>query len=89
MKKQSREANNTNYGLGGSIWSSNIPLANELATKLRVGTSWVNCHSDLTGGEFGGRVGFSGFGRELGKADLYAFTESQTFMVPKILSNNK
>ena len=79
-----QRANDTNYGLGGSVWSSDISQANKLAAELRVGTSWVNDHSSLTGGEFGGRVGFSGFGRELGKADLYAFTESQTFMVPKI-----
>lgn len=78
-----KRANNTKYGLGGSIWSSNTEKACKLAKKLRVGTSWVNAHSDLTGGEFGGRVGFSGFGRELGKADLYAFTESQTLMFPR------
>lgn len=78
-----KRANNTKFGLGGSVWSSNTEKACELAKKLRVGTSWVNAHSDLTGGEFGGRVGFSGFGRELGKADLYAFTESQTLMFPR------
>ena len=78
-----KRANNTKYGLGGSIWSSNIKKAINLSKKMRVGTVWVNTHADLTGGGFGGRVGFSGFGRELGKADLYSYTESQTFMIPK------
>jgi len=79
-------ANNTEYGLGGSVWSRDVKKAVEMANELRVGTSWVNSHSALTGGEFGGRVGSSGFGRELGKADLYAFTESQTFMIPREIS---
>ena len=76
-------ANNTKYGLGGSVWSNNTEKACQMAKKLRAGTCWVNTHADLSGGEFGGRVGFSGFGRELGKADLYSFTESQTLMFPR------
>ena len=80
-----KRANDTPYGLGGSVWSKDVAMATKMAHRLRVGTSWVNCHSDLTGGEFGGRVGSSGFGRELGKADLYAFTESQTLMIPRVV----
>ena len=43
---------------------------------------WVNAHSDLTGAPFGG-FKWSGVGRELGKADVEAFTEAKTLQLAK------
>jgi acyl-CoA reductase-like NAD-dependent aldehyde dehydrogenase len=42
----------------------------------------VNQHLTLTGAPFGGYKS-SGLGRELGKADIQAFTEPQTLMLAK------
>ncbi|MGB1463369.1 MAG: aldehyde dehydrogenase family protein, partial [Parvibaculales bacterium] len=40
-------ANNSDYGLGGSVWSSDIDRAYEVAKKVDSGTIWVNKHADL------------------------------------------
>jgi acyl-CoA reductase-like NAD-dependent aldehyde dehydrogenase len=42
-----RRANQTAYGLGVSIWSSDAKRAYELASRLEAGTVWVNKHLDL------------------------------------------
>eukprot|EP01064_Diplonema_japonicum_P017147 TRINITY_DN251_c0_g1_i9.p1 TRINITY_DN251_c0_g1~~TRINITY_DN251_c0_g1_i9.p1 ORF type:complete len:453 (+),score=171.40 TRINITY_DN251_c0_g1_i9:50-1408(+) len=36
--------NNTKFGLGGSVWSSDIEAANKLAARVESGTVWVNEH---------------------------------------------
>jgi acyl-CoA reductase-like NAD-dependent aldehyde dehydrogenase len=63
-------ANNTRYGLGGSIWSQDISRALRLARRLDVADVWINAHY-IRHAEtaFGGRHG-SGLGRELGMAGV-------------------
>ena len=34
-------ANNSDLGLGGSVWSKDIAKANEMANKIESGTVWV------------------------------------------------
>jgi acyl-CoA reductase-like NAD-dependent aldehyde dehydrogenase len=75
-------ANATQLGLGGSVWSQDIAKANEMANQIESGTVWVNQHLTMTGAPFGGFKS-SGLGRELGKADVQAFTEPQTLMLAK------
>ena len=75
-------ANGTKFGLGGSVWSTDVAAANALAQRIQSGTVWVNRHMDITGAPFGG-FKWSGVGRELGKADLDTFSESQTLMLAK------
>ena len=41
-------ANDTNYGLGGSIWTKDIERGVALADRLEVGTAWVNQHGAFT-----------------------------------------
>jgi aldehyde dehydrogenase (NAD+) len=41
-------ANNTTYGLGGSIWTREIDRGVALADRLEVGTAWVNQHGAFT-----------------------------------------
>ena len=42
-----RRVNDSSYGLGASIWSSDPKRASELASRLEAGTVWVNKHLDL------------------------------------------
>ena len=60
-------ANNTNYGLGGSVWTENLSLALEVALSIKAGSLWVNGHNlfDAAAGFGGYRE--SGFGRDGGK----------------------
>ena len=53
-------ANNTRYGLAASVWSDNINLALDVASKIKAGSVWVNC-TNL----FDGASGFGGY-RESG-----------------------
>jgi len=41
-------ANDTSYGLGGSIWTGDVPRGIALADRLEVGTAWVNQHGAFT-----------------------------------------
>ena len=70
------EANDTNYGLSSSIYTSNIHRAMEFAKRIEAGMVHINSPSltDEAHVPFGG-VGDSGFGREGTEADLDAFTE--------------
>ncbi len=43
-----RRANNTVYGLGGSVWSSDPQRAAQLAARLQSGSCWVNQHPSLS-----------------------------------------
>jgi acyl-CoA reductase-like NAD-dependent aldehyde dehydrogenase len=63
-------ANNTPYGLGGSIWSRDIGRALRLARRLDVADIWINTHYIRhVETSFGGRH-HSGIGRELGMAGV-------------------
>jgi succinate-semialdehyde dehydrogenase/glutarate-semialdehyde dehydrogenase len=58
-------ANDTNYGLGASIWTSNLDLAEVMAKKIHAGSVFVNSIvSSDPRLPFGG-INISGFGREL------------------------
>ena len=66
-------ANDTPFGLGGSIWSKDEDAAVEIAAEVRTGCMFINSlvRSDVHL-PFGG-IGNSGYGRELGKHGIRAF----------------
>ncbi|RME90528.1 MAG: aldehyde dehydrogenase family protein, partial [Anaerolineae bacterium] len=66
-------ANNTRYGLAASIWSENISLALDVASKVKAGSVWINCTNlfDAAAGFGGYRE--SGFGREGGREGLFEY----------------
>lgn len=74
-------ANDSSYGLGASIWTKNIPLAQNFAASLDVGTVAINglVRSDPRL-PFGG-VKRSGFGRELSQEGLYAFCNIKSLIL--------
>jgi aldehyde dehydrogenase (NAD+) len=76
-------ANNTRYGLGGSVWSENINLALDAASKIKAGALWVNCHNvfDAAGGFGGYRE--SGFGREGGREGLFEYVRPKWMDRPR------
>lgn len=68
-------ANNTRYGLAGSVWTSDLEKGERVAGMIHTGMVWVNTwlHRDLRV-PFGG-VKDSGIGREGGRWSLGFFSE--------------
>lgn len=68
-------ANDTEYGLAASIWTTNLKRGHRVAQQMKVGITWVNCWflRDLRT-PFGG-AGLSGIGREGGAHSLNFYSE--------------
>jgi acyl-CoA reductase-like NAD-dependent aldehyde dehydrogenase len=73
-------ANNSQFGLGGSVWSSNIDFAVEVAQKIEAGQVWVNTHGVLAINHLApyGGVKQSGIGRKSGIEGIMEYVQSQT-----------
>jgi aldehyde dehydrogenase (NAD+) len=66
-------ANNTRYGLAASVWSENINVALDVASKIKAGSVWVNCTNLFDGAAGFGGYRESGFGREGGREGLFEY----------------
>jgi len=68
-------ANDTEYGLAASVWTTNLKRGHRVAQSMNAGITWVNCWflRDLRT-PFGG-VGLSGIGREGGMHSLNFYSE--------------
>ncbi len=66
-------ANNTRYGLAASVWSDNINLALDAASKIKAGSVWVNSTNLFDGASGFGGYRESGFGREGGREGLFEY----------------
>jgi acyl-CoA reductase-like NAD-dependent aldehyde dehydrogenase len=78
-----KRANDTDFGLGGSVWSSDRDRAFEVATRINSGTVWVNKHFDLRPDIPYAGAKQSGIGTELGQEGLEEFTQAIIINVAK------
>jgi len=70
-------ANDTPYGLSGSVWTENLSTAHRMVRRIRAGHVSINCHGAVgTNIPFGG-YGESGWGREFGGEGLGAYLETK------------
>jgi aminomuconate-semialdehyde/2-hydroxymuconate-6-semialdehyde dehydrogenase len=76
-------ANDTEYGLAASLWTTNLDRAQGMSERLEFGIVWINCWMlrDLRT-PFGG-VKRSGVGREGGAEALRFFTESKNICIAR------
>jgi aldehyde dehydrogenase (NAD+) len=76
-----RIANDSVYGLAGSVWTTDNKKALEIASRIRTGTYAVNMYAFDPGSPFGGYKN-SGIGRENGPEGIEAYVEHKSVLLP-------
>jgi acyl-CoA reductase-like NAD-dependent aldehyde dehydrogenase len=76
-------ANDSDYGLGGSVWTGDLVQGQVIAERLQTGTVWVNEIHNLSPHRPMAGHKQSGFGVENGLAGLLEYTNPQTISIKK------
>lgn len=71
-------ANDSQYGLAASVWTESLSSAHRMASDIRAGTVWINCHAMYDASLPIGGVRQSGWGRDSGKQALDNYLEWKT-----------
>ena len=76
-----RMANESEYGLGGAVWTRDINRALRIARAIETGRMWVNTYNTIPeGAPFGGYKN-SGIGRETHKIILEHYTQMKSILI--------
>jgi aldehyde dehydrogenase (NAD+) len=76
-----RIANDSDYGLAGTVWTADTERGMQIARQVRTGTYGVNLYMIETCAPFGGYKA-SGIGRELGPEGLMSYLEYKSIARP-------
>lgn len=74
-------ANDSTYGLAGSVWTTDVEHGVEVSAQIRTGTSAINWYAFDPSAPFGGYKN-SGIGRESGPEGLEAYCELKSVLMP-------
>ncbi|MDU5107868.1 aldehyde dehydrogenase family protein [Clostridium sp.] len=74
-------ANDSNYGLGGGVFTRDINRAIRVAKAIRTGRVWVNTYNTFPAGATFGGYKESGIGRETHKTILDAYTQKKNILI--------
>jgi acyl-CoA reductase-like NAD-dependent aldehyde dehydrogenase len=74
-------ANDSEYGLGGSVWTSDIERGKAVAGRIQTGSVGINGYALDLASPFGGYKA-SGLGRELGPEGLNAYFQLKSVYLP-------
>ena len=70
-----RRANDSDYGLGGTVWGKDVARATDVAMRIDTGTVWVNQYLAIDANIPFRGAKQSGLGGELGEAGLHEYTQ--------------
>lgn len=74
-------ANDSEYGLGGAVWTTDINRALRVAQAVETGRMWVNTYNQIPEGAPFGGYKKSGIGRENDKAILDSYSQKKNIMI--------
>merc|ERR1712226_551647 len=85
MEEVVKRANDTQYGLGGAVFTKDVDKAYTVASSIDAGTVWINCYNAGEANTPFGGFKMSGIGREYGEESLNNYLETKTVIlqVPK------
>jgi phenylacetaldehyde dehydrogenase len=77
LDEVAKMANDTCFGLGAGVWTKDVSAMHRLASKIKSGTVWGNCHAVIdTALPFGGYKE-SGIGRESGTETIKEYLHTK------------
>ena len=76
-----REANNTRYGLGASVWTKDLATTKRVFDEVKAGIIWVNRHLTVPPEVPFGGMNESGIGRENGQHALDSYSRTKTLFL--------
>lgn len=71
-------ANDSEYGLAAGVWTESLSTAHRMASALKAGTVWINCHAMYDAALPIGGIRQSGWGRDSGKQAMDNYLEWKT-----------
>jgi succinate-semialdehyde dehydrogenase len=76
-------ANDSEFGLAGSVWTADVQLARDIASRLETGGVFINGYTASDARVPIGGVKKSGFGRELSHFGIREFCNAQTVWIDR------